>query len=422
MTPVTGAAGASGPRLYPRLTLLVMALAHLTALTILAQAEPRTWATIDGADWHLPQVAYFTEHGPSLVYPAKSATGPLYHWVAASYHQWLPGTEPLSFVRLRGLNLAIFGLYLLTCLALFTRLSGDRMTGALLVLVAAGTPYLGLAALYPVTEGLTALLFALFFLGLFYPGPGGTWLQVMGAPLLTLCRQSYWPLTCLTLLGVKPGQPAAVLARRIVPFLLSSLAMLTMYLAWGGLTPPRFQNIHAQQSALPLLPLIGTLAFIGIAGLAVTLPCWRRLLESKRLLMLGLALALGAVIFLDALPHPAESMADSIVWRVAKLSRDWLGFSVLIVPLLLNGLLTLFTLLRLGPGALETRYEGWGLVLFSLSSMASPFAYQRYIEPITFFLLATFLARTRPGMNRLLLTCSAFTAYSCASYLFYVLR
>lgn len=422
MTPQTRAAGAPGRRLDPRHMLLLLALAHLTALVILAQAEPRTWATIDGTDWHLPQIAYFAEHGPSLVYPAKSATGPLYHWVAASYHQWLPGSEPLSFMRLRGLNLAIFGLYLLTCFALFTRLSGDRMTGALLLLIAAGTPYLGLAALYPVTEGLTALMFALFVTGLFHPGAGGSWLQMVAAPLLTLCRQSYWPLTCLTLLGVKPGQSAAMLARRILPFLLSSLALLAMYLAWGGLTPPRFQNIHAQQSAVPLLPLIGTLGFLGIAGLAVTLPYWRALLQHTRLILLCAALSVGAVIYMDVLAHPPESMTDSIVWRMAALSRDGFGFSLLMLPLLVNGLLTLFTLLRLGPGALETRYEGWCLVLFSLSSMASPFAYQRYIEPITFFLLATFLARTRPDINRLLLTCGAFTAYSCASYLFYVLR
>ena len=412
-------------RLVPGIIAALFALAVLPVAFFGADAtvlgERATSEAIDELDAHLPVIRQFAAElpAPDLV-GYRSATAPGYHVVMAIPARLGLGVPGLRFLgSLAGLALVLVAwrvaaraagpwpaAALVAPLACSTYvLSGSAWLTTDMASMAIGTSAIAIAACWR-PEPRTFLALGALFAGALLVRQTNVFLAapilaagILGSPLgRSVSNAEQWH-------GDEPRRWSRL--AMAVACLVPGLAVLgALVMAWGGLTPPAFRELH-DAGLSPVAPAYG-LALVGLWGSFLLLPMRDSVVAALRTHGAAITAVAIAVAVVAAVP---ESTTDrdagrwgGALWRLAALVPPMAGRSPVIMLGAALGSVVLAVLL--GRAARAGRGRAAAVVVMSLLALfaaqtANSQVWERYFDPSILVALAWLAAlgtpRSGPG-------------------------
>lgn len=332
----------------------------------------------DEVKFHLPAIRHFMQGGTISDY--SSATTPGYHLMMAL----IASTFNDEIVPMRIAGAAITGMLVFCISTSWTRFAGPRT--AWLALPAGVSIYILPGGIWLLPDNLAWLTvwasLALCLLNAW------RWEHVAAMSLACLCaiwvRQSNaWVLApALIALWVGPGRDLTVARRAAYAAIIAAptIALLGYFtIAWGGLVPPSFQQVHQKPSLIAPAWLLVQI-FLGTIFYAPTLI---RLGDIKsRLSSLGPTIAKGAAVGLAlSLIAPSnfstESGRWSGLWQVSKLFPCIFDRSIFVVFASTVGAAFLTLILSQAPAPRRIVLLS-SIVGFGLASASNHYVFNKY--------------------------------------------
>jgi hypothetical protein len=383
------------------------------------------WAYNDARNFHIPVIQDIITNWPDPSYrPGLIAMAPGYHWIIAT------ACKTIGLSAVDSVAQAAFVFNSFTALLFFSsswiiikRLTSDAFIRAACLILCSASSYTLFSWTWAVTDmasiAVVALASAMVVGGQKTYSVAFSFITLSGAfirqNLITLALAPLlWQILQWFNLRKKPSSAEFVMIA--APILIAASFVFLLMHVWGGLSPP--DRNHTGSLAATSVGLLHILAFFGFISLPALLAVGPTHLQtifsryrSKSLLVIaGGCLVLGFVSRVVGY----EDQYGSVVWSALRISGDYFGAasSILVSSFLaFVGAVFLFLMIDASTTSLEIRAIVICLALFLAPHVLMNLHYQRYLEPVAMFSIASWVAYASLGRKQVAAICAVYALY-----------
>lgn len=381
-------------RLVPLVALLCL-LGALAAPMLFSHRESNlTW---DEQAYYLPAVERIGAHWPrlDLLEDSLSATAPGYAYFLATVGR-VTGTGVLTLRLVTFLISAVAIVYLVRAWP-----GGVSLDAVAVVAPLALSNFFVKSSAFVVTDNPALLCTAIALVAVIWSEPAATFRAGLAAAVGVLIRQSSAWLVAPLLLGAWTGPGRRIRLRGIAGALPPLLALGVLVVAWHGLTPPAWRDVHLQSGLGHLLAIaVYLLALLALFAPAYLHAGGQRLLRADRWSLAGAATGL---ILAAAGPTTYSESAGrwgGYLWHATRhlpaIQERSLLFLVLAPA---GGWFAARLLGALGGSGSDRRGLRWTgtLAAWLAANLVNAQSYHRYYEPLLLVMLILWLGLVRPS-------------------------
>jgi hypothetical protein len=414
---------------YMRIEKLFFSAFFLTYLaaawSLLVTESGIGWAYSDAKNFHIPVIQDIISNWPNPSYrPGLIAMAPGYHWIIAT------ACKSIGLSDVESVAQAAFIFNSFTALVFFSsswviikKLTSDAFIRAACLMLCSASSYTMFSWTWAVTDlssvAVLAVASAMVAGGQKTYSLAFSFITLTGAfirqNLITLALAPLlWQVLQWFNLGKKPSSSQVVMITS--PLLVAAGFVFFLLKVWGGLSPP--DRNHTGSLAATSVGLLHILAFFGFISLPALMAVGPKHLKTifSRYRPVSVLVIAGVCFVLAFVSNLVgyENQYGSVVWSALRISGEYFGTaSSIFVSFSLTFIGAVFFCLMMDAStrSLEMRSIVICLALFLAPHVLMSLHYQRYLEPVALFSIATWVAYASLSRKQVAAICAVYALY-----------